>query len=439
MGGVHIQTRSGKLLAAGVLLLCGAVTAGILLSAGKSPEAVGGREKRTVLTVTFASGDEGWNQAVTLAGDAFSRQNPDIRLELRPSTRTPGGFYDDFLRKAAATDELGDIVELKNTRTAVEYQMFSPLPEELTDLMEDTWRAPDGTAYTLPLVRLEQGMIYNESVFDALELSPPKTWQEFEGLCAVLKERRYTPLVVGAGDYWHLMFWGRYFFNSCVTADHPSWQQDCTLGKVSWTDPEPKKMAERFSGLFGKGYVHGGYAATGDAETCEIIANGKAVMLYALCNQIPKIQSLNPDMELGWFFMPDENGQKYSFDDKSGGWAVTAECGADEKKYDAAVKFLELFYSREVYQEVCNIMNGLPVTKEGIRIEDSLLQDIKVQAEAGVLKPDEQIGDENTPEGFDSAMYRHLMELFEGKAAEEQVLEELQKEWESRNPDGAEP
>lgn len=425
------RTGVWKAAAAGGLL-CAAVAACSMLPGHDTAEENAGREKEIILSITYASGDEGWNKAVSLAGEAFSREYPDIYLELRPSTKTQGGFYDDFLRKEAATDHLGDIVELKNTRKSVLMQMFTPMPEELTELVEDKWTMPDGSVYTLPFFRLEQGIIYNKAVFEKEGLSPPGTWQEFQTVCERLKEEQYTPLVIGAGDAWPLMFWGRYFFNSCVTKDHPAWQQDCTRGRVRWTDGQPGEMLERYESLFAKGYVHESFAGTGDAETCEYIADGRAVMLYALCNQIPKIEALNPQAELGWFFMPDDEGQRISFNDNKSGWAITAECRADQEKYDAAVAFLRFFYSEEIYQEVCNIMNALPITKEEIRLEDALLKEIREQTAGGIIRPDVQIGDEATPEGFESVFYKRLTEVFEGKADEEVLPEVLQAEWEGR-------
>lgn len=145
----------------------------------------------------YASGDRGWNQAVSLVGEAFSQKYPDILVELRPSTKTPGDFYDDFLRKEAAVGELGDVVEIKNINTAIEYHMFVPLPKELTDLVEDKWTASDGEVYTIPFFKLEQGMIYNKNVFRVIGAKPPKTWQEFEALCEKLKAKDYMPLVIG--------------------------------------------------------------------------------------------------------------------------------------------------------------------------------------------------------------------------------------------------
>ena len=387
-------------------------------------------EEKTVLIVTFASGDDGWNRSVSLVCAAFMEKYPEIEVRLQPSTRTQSGFYDDYLKRQTAVGELGDVVEVKDIRMAYEEGMFCPLPDELTDLLQDTWMAPDGCVYTLPGVRLEQGMIYNKDVFDALGLTPPSTWEEFEVLCETLKERQYTPLVVGGGDSWHLMFWCRYFFNSCVTSSNPSWQKDCTLGEVSWTEEEPAEMLDRFAGLFEKGYVSRGYAMTGDAETCEYIANGNAVMLYSLCNQIPKIQSLNPEIRLGWFFMPDDEGRKYSFTDNQSGWGISAECGNDEKKYDAAVNFLKFFYSEEIYGEICSLMNALPVTKQEIPVENEQLKAISEEVGSGVLKPEMQIGDEDTPEGFRNFLCAGLKKVLDGEKTKEEMLKEYQQEWE---------
>jgi len=432
MDGMRGKAKAWKAAAAGGFLCVAVAACSMLPGQGTPKKENAGREKETALTVTYASGDEGWNRAVSMAGEAFSKQYPDIHLELRPSTKTQGGFYDDFLRKAVATGDLGDIVELKNTKESVVTQTFTPLPEELTKLVKDKWTMPDGSVYTLPFFRLEQGMIYNKAAFEKAGVSAHETWQEFEALCERLKEEQYTPLVIGAGDVWPLSFWGRYFFNSCVTVHNPSWQQDCTRGNVQWTDKEPEEMMERFEGLFDKGYVDENYASTGDAGTCEHIADGRAVMLYALCNQIPKIQALNPDMELGWFFMQDEEGRRYSFNDNKSGWAITAECKADQAKYDAAVAFLEFFYSWELYQEVCSIMNALPATKEEIRFEEGLLGEIGEQAGADIFRPDIQIGDEETPEGFESIFYGKLTELLAGRTDIARLLEELQTEWEGR-------
>lgn len=387
-------------------------------------------EGKTTITVTFASGDDSWNKAVSLACDAFTKKYPEIEIEMQPSSRSQSGFYNDYLKRQIAVGELGDVVEIKDIQMAYGEGLFQPLPDKLTKLFEDVWTASDGFVYTLPEVGLEQGIIYNKGIFEALNLPLPETWREFEDLCEILKEKQYTPLVIGGGDSWHLQFWSRYFFNSCVTSSNPSWQEDCTLGKVHWTDDEPAKMLDRFVGLFEKGYVNDGYSVTGDAETCEYIANGSAVMLYSLCNQLPKIKNMNPEIELGWFFMPDDEGRKYSYTDNQSGWGISTECGKDEKKYEAAVKFLELFYSEEIYGEICGIMNAIPVTKQEIRIKDEQLQEIQAQAKSGVLKPKEQIGDEDTPEGFRNFLYEGISEAAKGEKTRKQVLEEFQEMWE---------
>ena len=391
------------------------------------------QEEQVVITVTYAGGDDLWNQAVGRVSDAFMEQYPQYKVILQPATRTPGGFYDDYLRKQVAVGELGDVVELKNAYIVPDENLFVPLPGSLTGLVSGSWKAPDERVYILPLVQLEQGILYDKAVFDCLGLTPPGTWQDFEVLCGTLQENGYTPLVVGGGDSWHLMFWGKYFFNSCVTADAPSWQQECTLGTVHWMDEEPAKMLERYAGLFEKGYVNSDYAVTSDAMTGAYLADGRAVMLFGLCHQIAKVQELNPEMELGWFFMPDDTGQLYSFSDNKSGWAITADCKADTEKYRAAIRFLHFFYSEDIYAEVCSIMSALPVTRAEIPIENALLEEIYKQGQEGVLRPQNEIGNEDTPEGFEEFFYSGLMEVVDGSWTREQMLEACQSEWERLN------
>ena len=49
-------------------------------------------EEKTVLIVTFASGDDGWNRSVSLVCAAFMEKYPEIEVRLQPSTGRRADF-----------------------------------------------------------------------------------------------------------------------------------------------------------------------------------------------------------------------------------------------------------------------------------------------------------------------------------------------------------
>ncbi|WP_164084768.1 ABC transporter substrate-binding protein [Alteromonas flava] len=65
----------------------------------------------------------------------------------------------------------------------------------------------DGQLYGLPLAVYIWGFYYNKSVFAALDLQPPKTWQDFKHIARVLKQNSIKPLVQANQSEWETLAW----------------------------------------------------------------------------------------------------------------------------------------------------------------------------------------------------------------------------------------
>lgn len=412
------------------LLLAAVMVAGTVTGyGGQNVEAAGKGDsgEKTQLTIMFAGGDQSWKKAVNDVADKFMEENDDIELKLEPSG---SGVYDDFLKTKDAVGEFGDVVELKSTKTYARSGKIIELPESITSKIE-TPIVVDDKIYGVPTAVNTQGIIYNKKIFDELNLDEPKNYAEFLDICQKIKDSGVDPLVVGASDLWHMGFWVNGFFRNDVVSSNPDFLKQRTEGKTSWTDPEPTKLMEDMKELFDKGYVQEGYMSTADSQTAAILTSGMAAMLFSGPWMFSQLEEADADYEYGFFFLPNDAGELNVFSDNGSGWSVSEECAADEAKYDAALKFLDFFYSTDVYTEVVKAMNAIPATKEAITYEASEVQEnlIAKFQEESTKKWTHQIGDIDTPDGFRDFMYKTVQNVILGQTSVEEAMEDLDAEW----------
>lgn len=388
------------------------------------------KKKKTVLKLTYATGDAAWNNAVSYAAEHFMEAYPEIRIAFEENeAEVQSGIYGDYIKKLIATDELGDIVEIRDANFMEETQLMAPIPEEVAQAAECIpWS--DGLTYVVPEPRGIQGIIYNKKIFETLGISEPQSYQDFLAACERLKENKITPIVVGGKDIWHYGFWINHFFRTDVIAKDEEWEQKCSNGTASWTDEYATTMLEHLSALYQNGYVNADYRSVTDSETALRMADEHTAMLYSGPWMVPKIQELNEDISLGWFFLPDENGEKYALLDQTSGWGVTKACAADSEKYEAAKLFLKFLCSDEILSEMCYITNSIPAGGEEIDLsENPFLQEVQEKAEKGVQFSNRQIGDQWTPENFIWIMYERIPDFYDGKITVEEFEKELDEAW----------
>lgn len=411
------------------LLLAAAMVTGLLTGCGNGAKDGGSKTKdeKVELTVMFSGGDQSWKKSVEGVAEKFMEENQDIDLKLEPSG---SGVYDDFLKTKDAVGEFGDIVELKSTKTYAQSGKVIELPENITSLIE-TPIIIDDKIYGVPTATNTQGIIYNKKIFTDLGLEEPKTYADFLDICQKIKDSGVDPLVVGASDLWHMGFWVNGFFRNDVIANNPDFLKQRTEGKVSWTDADPTKLVEDTKELFDKGYVQDGYMSTADSQTAAILTSGTAAMLFSGPWMFAQLEEADADFDYGFFFVPNDAGELNVFSDTGSGWSISDECAADEKKYDAAQKFLEFYYSKDVYTEVVQTMNAIPATKEQITYDASDVQKklIETFQDDATKKWTHQIGDMDTPDGFRDFMYKTIQNVILGQTSVEDAMKDLDKEW----------
>lgn len=118
-------------------------------------------------------------------------------------------------------------------------------------------------------------------------------------------------LALGAADVRHMEFWGNYLFrNYMVTED----------GNVQWTAKRTRQMLADYRNLAEQGYINPAYRNVSDSQTAQSLASGQAAMVYAGPWMLTRIEDLNPQIHLGFFFLPGKDGITYAVQERRAEW-----------------------------------------------------------------------------------------------------------------------
>jgi branched-chain amino acid transport system substrate-binding protein len=159
---------------------------------GKS---VGGQEDNVILNLaTWRPEDDDRIQDLIVA---FERENHDIKVVHQPIS---GANYQEVLTIQFDNNEGPDLFFIPpfNTKYLANTVDLSSLPIEqhFEKDMRVPWR-DNGIYYALPYVGVIQGIYYNKSIFNKLNLVLPTTWQGFLNTAKILKHAGYTPIANG--------------------------------------------------------------------------------------------------------------------------------------------------------------------------------------------------------------------------------------------------
>lgn len=390
-------------------------------------------QNQIVLPILMSGGDASWENCMREIAGAYMEQHPEVRVEIRATGNNEGMDYEKSLLIEAALGNFDGIVEMKNIQLYAKEDKIVPLPEELTQLIERTSEI-DQTVYSLPRFYTCRGIIYNKKLFETLQLKVPTTYTEFLELCEQLKKSGIPPLVIGAGDSWHLNQWMNGLFRNDVRQKFPDWIRLRNEGNVHWTDEEPLKMIQHFYQLFENGYVEQNYLTTSDSDTIGVLTEGKAAMLYSGTWMFSQIQKKDPEFEIGWFFLPNDETEPFVEVSSSWEWTITSSCANDTKRYEVAVDFLKFYYSPDTYVRVLQNMNGISVLKEevsypSIPVQQEILDEVR---RVGIWET-EALDKGDVPEGFINSLDQHMINLISGRQNILETAEMLDKEWDYRS------
>lgn len=410
---MNTKTRRRLLAAAAAALALAA--AALALALRERPEASRPEPHDVTISLVYAFQNSQWSACVEEVVRRFEDENPGIHVTYRIQYEEQ--VYEDTLTKLVARNELGDVVQLKEPARFAQSGLLSPLPEALCEKVGSVCRV-DGRPYAAAALGVTTGVVYNKGLFTGLGLEPPASYGEFLTLCAALRRQGVAPLGVGGGDLWHLEYWMNHFLRSDVLSREPDFLELCAAGERDWNDPLITEMLEHMAQLFRRGYVDPAWESTPDAALAYRLAEGETAMVFSGPWLIRDALALDPSLELGWFYVPNGDGQVVAGESVDVFWAVTEGCARDPQRYEAACAFLEFFYSQGVYEQVCASMAGFSTLTDGARGQyepSPAIGEMAAAHEGADLRFTAYVGDENTPPGFEKRLLELLVRLCRGE------------------------
>lgn len=385
-------------------------------------------QEPVTLTLVYAYQNAQWNQGIQTIAEKFQQQYPDIRLEVQ--VQYEDKVYEDVLAKLQARGQMGDIIQLKTPERYAREGLLAPIEEEVAGLLENTSLYQE-TVYGVEALGSTSGILYNKDLFEAYGLQEPKTYGEFLEICEVLKAKGIPPVGVAGGDLWHLEFWVNHFFRTEIVKNVPDWLSERMAGRVSWQSEEGISMLTHLQQLFSGGYLNEDWQTALDGNLSYRMSMGEVAMMYTGSWTARELMKLNPGIRLGWFYLPDEEGNVVVSRNQDVYWCLTKECGEEEEKYRAALCFLEFFYGEEVYAGLCENTFGFPVTTEKADFVGTGIQkEIRDKFIEGQRHVTDYIGNDDTPQNFEKSLLNEVKQLADMQTDVLDTAQKLDALWE---------
>lgn len=200
------------------------------------------------------------------------------------------------------------------------HQSILPFAEAgyMTDLSDQPWVSDlldnakaqvtvKGKVVAAPLDYGGWGTFYSKKIYTDLGLSVPKNTKELLDNCEKIKTSNIIPFTGGFKDGWPATGTYDAFAPTFLYANNPNFAYDLFDGKAKVNGPEFISFLTSLQTMVEKGYFSKNALSTTFDQAAQELGTGKAAMMF----MVPGIVGVETDKyktELGFFVMPDENG-----------------------------------------------------------------------------------------------------------------------------------
>ena len=177
-----------------------------------------------------------------------------IRTKLTAGNQPNMAFcYPDHVatyNKSYSVITLDDLINNKNT-IASSGEMMGFTQAQLDDFIEGYYNEGkeygDGKMYSLPFQKSTEVLYYNKTIFNELGLEAPKTWDDVEDICKVLKEKYplSTPLGYDSEENFFIT----------LAAQHGSGYTSATGDHYTFVNDTNKNFVAKFADWYQRGWM----------------------------------------------------------------------------------------------------------------------------------------------------------------------------------------
>ncbi len=184
------------------------------------------------------------------------------------------------------------------------------------------------------------GVYYRTDLFEQYNLEVPTTIEEFESVCAALKENGITPMDAAGLNGWHVMRWIEQFIEYEAGADTHDQLQSLS---TSWDCDAVKKGLERYEKYCEEGYFPDGFITANPDDTYMAFGMGTAAMDIQGQWYDSVLQNNEVTLDnVSWFPFPNETGRMSAF-------AEMNQFNKDlsDEELEAAIAYTNFLFSNE--------------------------------------------------------------------------------------------
>ena len=205
----------------------------------------------------------------------------------------------------------------------------------------------NGECYGIPTQQSLGVMFYNTRIFEENGLSVPTTWEEFENVCATLKEAGITPITMAStpADAWLVSQYIQEISNGIAGYDL---FDSLAKGEGAWNDPAFVEAAQIYVDQINNGYFEEGFTGVSGDEAREFMRMGMAAMYFNgswECAGLGDPEQCPEAANISCFVLPKVNPENtgVTLGSCDTSFAITKNC----ENVDAAVAFLKFWTNQE--------------------------------------------------------------------------------------------
>ena len=336
-----------KLKRMSALLLCGTMLAGTLAGcSGSSSSAAASDSASATAESTSTDGavtikvfsnltdrTSGQGLIEQTLFDSYMEENPNVTIEVEAlddeSYKTKfkayatGGNMPDLVNIWCSPSFLDEVVAAGTLEplNADDYTDYGFTEGSLDGVTYD------GQIYGLPRNTDVLGFYYNKDLFEANGVEVPTTWDELLAAAQVFQDAGISPIAMDGQDKWPLAHFINCMIGTVKGADTYTTMVN-SVQNSDYSDPAWKDTvtaaSEQASLLF-----QPGFETTDYATAMNLFMNGQSAMFFMGSWEM----SMAPDFEVGYFTMPDfdGDGQGVIGAYNGGGYAISSSSAVKEE------------------------------------------------------------------------------------------------------------
>ena len=275
-------------------------TASVLVLAATGCSASSGSDASAIEFQTSLGVDSKLLATLTEVTDAFEEANPDIDIDLVPSSTS----YEADMKVRLAANNAPDILATHGWSLLRYSEFLAPLQDEawaadFNPALDSAMKNDAGEFFAYPVDTDVAGLLYNADVLEAAGVSPDSitTWAEFEAAAAKVKATGVNPITVSGKDGGPAGNIADWIASGAYTED-----QLAELEAGTFVDQPYSEMLTMVEGWREDGLFNPDYSSATSDDMARALADDQTAFVFSQNAVANNALQYNPDANLG--FMP---------------------------------------------------------------------------------------------------------------------------------------